>query len=403
MKRRFSFNINDFNFILTFAGFPIVTSLLPFIPSVPYRAFALLIALICLIKNRGRLKVGPKLFSLFLAIVFLLDIRVLYDLYITQERLYETYSYSINQCALFVIGVVLVPILGVFTGINKINWETTLRILCILLFLVIVTGIRGMDALSEDEMNSIRVSLNDRQSTLAFGDNGGYLVILSFVLMMSLKRVKSKLIRRLFFIFLCACIVVGIYAIAKAASRGPFMSMVVGVIGLFLTLGAKNKMKSILVLIILFFMLGVNTSSLEKFAPVLFNRMTSTIEEGDTSGRDILFSEAWRIIEAHPITGGNPIMLSATQFSTYHNGFLDVGVGLGIIGFILYIWIHLIILKRILCKEYDSKVPLYYFIVGMFFFNLMRSMSGAGLISNPVYAMTIGLACIVLSKQKLII
>lgn len=399
------FNIFDLNFILAIAGFPIVTSLLPFVPSVPYRGFALLVTLICLFKTGFHFPSGSRIFNAFLLIFTLVHFRVLLELFM-ESGLSGGYLYARNFCFLFTFGVTFLPTLSVMASFDRMNWKTVLWVLCILLFLVIVSGIRGMNDMLPGELDSQRVSLNERQSTLAFGDNSCYLVILATSLLVSFQTVTSITIKRIIYLFLSLCIIAGFYGVSKAGSRGPFLSMVWGLIAIFFTMKVRGKGFSILALFVIVVIFGLNISSFEKFAPVLFERLTLTVQDGDLSGREILFQQALKTISENPILGGNPICLENGAFSTCHNGYLDVGLSLGVIGFVAYIILNFSLFIRTIKGDHYSYNPLYYFSVTFFFASTMRAMSGAGPIHNSTYAIAIGLACTILtynSKQSCIL
>lgn len=388
-------NLNDLNFILTFAGFPIVTTLLPFVPSVPYRAFTLFVALLCLIKNKFMFPKGD-LFKLFLVILILVDIKVASEILFVETY----YSQSKHVCLLFVFGITLLPSLAIYSGIKKFNWKSILWVLIVCLMLMAIKGYFTIQQMAPGEADTMRMELNDRQSTLALGDNGGYLVILACALISSVKTINRKFLRILAVSVIVISILSGIFCVAKAGSRGPFLALIVGLLLMYLTVQSKGKVKILIVAGFTVLLLGINLDKLSNFAPVLFNRMTATIEDGDLSGRDILFRKAWAIISQHPLTGGNPVVLFPDgSFSTYHNGFLDVGLALGVVGFVVYIFLNIKLLWRA-CKRYHyTNSPVYFFVIGMLGAFVMRSMSGAGLIANPVYTMSMGLACILLSNN----
>lgn len=390
------FNLNDLNFILTFAGFPIVTTLFPFVPSVPYRAFALVVALFCLINNKFIFPKG-NLFRWFLAILILADIRVGAEI-VFEDAYYIQAKYF---CLLFVFGVTLIPSLAVFSSIDKLNWKSMLWVLIVCLMLMAIKGFVTMHQMVPGEVDSMRMELNDRQSTLALGDNGGYLVILACALISSIKRINRIIIRMLAVLVIAISILAGIFCVAKAGSRGPFLAMVFGLLMMYLTVRAKGKFKILIIVGLAILLLGINLDKLYSFAPVLFTRLTATIEDGDLSGRDTLFREAWAIISSHPFTGGNPVVLFPDgSFTTYHNGFLDIGLALGIVGFVVYIFLNIKLLWRAFKRYHYVNSPAYFFVIGMLGAFLMRSMSGAGLIANPIYTMSMGLAFILLSNNS---
>lgn len=144
------FNLNDLNFILTFAGFPIVTTLLPFIPSVPYRALALVVALLCLINNKFKFPQG-NLFKWFLVILILVDIRVGFEFIFADAMYSQAKSFGL----LYVFGVTLIPSLAVFSGLSKLNWNSLLWILVSCLMAVAVVGFFTIRQMIPGEVDSM--------------------------------------------------------------------------------------------------------------------------------------------------------------------------------------------------------------------------------------------------------
>ena len=134
--KNIKFNIHDLNFILTFAGFAIFTSITDTISSVVYRAFALLVAFLCFAIQRFKLPKLPKALKVLLLITILLDLKTSYHLLIDDTPFVE----SINLAILFIYGVTLIPVLAFISGYQKINWRSMLVVLELLLFYTIFKG-----------------------------------------------------------------------------------------------------------------------------------------------------------------------------------------------------------------------------------------------------------------------
>lgn len=387
-KKEITFNIHDLNFILTFAGFAIFTSLTDAVSSIAYRAVALFIAFLCF-QNTGY-KIGklPTAVKVLLILMILLDVKTAFHL--MTETGYSLQQ-SRNLALLFIFGVTLIPVLAFVSGYRKIHWKSTLVILEFFLFFTIIRGYVS----SLDMMDVGRMSLNARQSTLAFGDNSGYLLILSVCLLKYSKMITAKTKRQLWQSFLSLAIVFSILGLARAGSRGPFVAALMGLLFVFITMRLHRQFNTFLLAALFVGAFGITTQTLERFAPVLFSRMEATIDEGDTSGRDVLFAHAIDKIVESPIAGGNPVIVLNDGFTTYHNGYLDVGVGLGILGFMVYVCLSLWILIRLIKKRHNFYSPELIFASGMYFLSATRAMTGASLVSNPNYALSIVLACIV--------
>ena len=390
------FNIHDLNFILTFAGFAIFTSLTDSVSSVAYRGFALVIALLSLVGSRFQFSGLPRPLVYLLVLMLVLDVKV--GIHLLTES--GAYVASRNLALLFVFCITLLPVLAFASSYRKIHWMPTLVILEVLLFFAVLQGYlstRGMDA--------TRFELNARQSTLAFGDNSGYLLLLSLCLFRFVRNTSNKAIKLIFQLLLIIAMIVSVFGIARAGSRGPFLAAIMGALFIFFALQMRKQIGTVMLALALIFMFGISSAKLEEFAPVLFSRMTETIEEGDSSGRDVLFAHAIEKMQEHPIAGDNPIILLNDGFTTYHNGYLDVGVGLGWLGFAFYVLFSLWIAVRLMTRRHNITNTPQLFCAAMFFLSATRAMTGATLLSNPNYALSIACACILaaqLSSNKVV-
>ena len=171
-----------------------------------------------------------------------------------------------------------------------------------------------------------------------------------------------------------------------------------GLVFLFLTLHLLRQFNTLILTIIIIAMFNITTQTLERFAPVLFSRMMLTIEEGDISGREILYEHAIQLVKEKPVVGGNPIILLNDGFTSYHNGYLDVGVGLGWLGFAFYVLLSVWIAIRLITRRHNISNTPQLFCAAMFFLSATRAMTGATLLSNPNYALSIACACILAAK-----
>ena len=382
----FKFNIFDLNFILSFCGFALMTSLPITINSVVYRAFALGVGLLCIAK--GDLKILRKNRMLKTLVIML----VLLSLQTTVHMLFGVYSDSPytntkNMVLLFSYGVVLIPILGSIAGFGKMHWASTPTILLICLLYIGVKG--AMSPMDID--NTGRMSLNARQSVLALGDNGSFLLFLSACFLRFAKFSKSE--DRFMLLLSIIGVVAGTACVVLAGSRGPFVSGLFCLIFIFSTLSVKKGLIIGMVTAITISSIGLSSKMVQDIAPVLFSRMTNTVEDGDMSGRDVLFEEAINTMMDNFLIGTCPFEVNKDSFSSSHNGFLDVGVGLGVIGFFVYILITLNILLTLFKNRRLLKTTPLLIIASFFYWNFARAMSGAGLLDNANYTLSVAAAC----------
>lgn len=394
MKTKIKFNIHDLNFILTFAGFAFFTSITDSIPSIYYRAVAFLLAIVCLLTRMFRSDSLPGILRFFLLFAIILDIKVAYCLFADSSVVFAS---ARNMALLFIFCITLIPGIAISVAYKHIHWRTVLISLFFMLLFVILKGY--ISSLDNEELT--RMALNKRQSTLAFGDNSGYLLVLSISLLLFIKNISNKIVKYLWMSILLLGVVLSVLGLVRAGSRGPFISALMGVSFIIISLKVYKQLNLFIVVFFIISVFNITTVSLEKFAPVLFTRLANTIEEGDSSGRDVLFAKAARIMKENPVQGGNPVILTGkSEFTTYHNGYLDVGIGLGILGFTVYVMLNLWIVFNLLIHRSKLEAPERLFIGSQFFLSATRAMTGATIISGPNYILSIICALILVSNLR---
>lgn len=396
LLRKSKFNTWDLNFVLLVIGFPFFTMLISdSTASIAYRGFALLVAIICLSRTGIHLPKN-KLISIFLFVLLVDSIMSIYGLFFGEYASSPWMQVKV-QFVLFNVGIVWVPLLAFICGFERINWRTSCLVCFWLLFYTILSA--NINTTATEAMLDGRYNMG-RISTLGFGDNGSYLVLLSAALIVCKKLWRHK--HKMFWsVVLYAGIAIGIFGVAKAGSRGPFLGLIAGLLFLCICLKAKDR-AVLFSLVLVLSLCGIfSKPMMENFAPALYNRMMMTIEDHDTSGRDELFENAIEKFEEHPLWGANPVEISPTQFTSVHNVYLEILVASGIIIFIIFAITWLIIIKNaIINRHLLLKNPGYLFIALLFWFNCARGFSGIQLTTNPLYSMAfVGLA-IIISRRK---
>lgn len=372
-------NLPELNFVLTFAGFALFTTFIQnSAASVVYRAFALVVALLCIFDNKRRVhikRVRGNMMMVFMALYILLVLGCVWDLYL--GHYYGTYFTSSRRMAVsFVLGVTFVPVLAFYLNIERIRWENVLTAL--FWVLVFVLGLGQLRGVTDDL--SGRGSLNSHMTTLGLAEMGVYLTLVSATLTgYSTKAQESKWFK---YVFIFG-ILLGLAAIARAASRGPFVAVMVALL-YFLFVGKTTTKFYAILAVCGLLLVGFSADALlERYAPVLYGRMVYTIDERDTGGRDILFDEALKTIKDNPVTGGASIELSENAISSCHNLYLDTAVETGVLGGMTFIMISIILLVWSLLFAHVRTLPLVFF-SSLFIFNLIRGMSGLSLSTCPV-------------------
>lgn len=379
-------NIWDLNFILTMVGFGFFTTFVDSSAgSIAYRGFALLVALVCLLKSMFRFP-DNKYIKAFLFTFAYITLQVTIDFYLIDNTA-VLFSYSRLQSTLYNFGIVGIPMLAFLCGIKKIQWETALTVLLMLMIFTVGVGIKN--TFSSEMTTDGRFNMNARVSTLQFGDNAAYLVLLSTAMLMRSKVVKDKVFLR---VLSCAAIGLGVWGVAKAGSRGPLVGMCAGLMFLFVCLSKKAKTAVITTFTVVLFGGFVSFKALETFAPALVQRFTETVEDGDLGNRDILFEQALSKFSEglNWLIGTNPYYLEIKEFSSCHNMYLEMLIGTGVIGFAIFLYSTLGVGCLGLVKhKLLPKIPEVSFLFALLFFNLARGMSGIMVIANPILAFSV--------------
>ena len=365
--------------------------------SIIYRAVGVLVALCCIAQSsRNRVQYGTSL-RIFLIILGLMTAKVVYHCFFGDYA--HTYLVnSKNQSLLFAFGVVWLPLIAIIKSYGKINDKKVLTIMMVCLVLMMIKALVSLQA--SEVSSDGRYQLNEHQSTLAFGDNGAMLAILSATIIAKAKNITSKY-KKLIICFSLFALVIGMMSILKAGSRGPLVSCMAALAFVFLVMRAQTKFMLIIAILCCLFFGLLSMDVIAEYAPALVDRMTNTIEDGDTSGRDVIFLSAWGMIMKSPILGSNPLLLFSNGFGSFHNVYLSIGVGLGVVGMVAFVIliINLLVKTIMLRKNITSIFNL--FIIAMFWFFAIRGVTGIYILSNGTYCAVLALTCLILNRASI--
>ncbi|WP_080905246.1 O-antigen ligase [Parabacteroides sp. Marseille-P3160] len=348
------------NFVLFFVGYQLTTSL--FLPissdiegvtrsvTIPYRAFTLLISLLVILLNIKEpfKEIGISL-KVFLFYWLLLIIRIFYDTEIrTDIQLSGT-----SQLWLYIFGICLPAIFSIIRSYQEINLKKALVWIYTGVVITLLLSLFSNQTLFA-ETEDARLNANVGLQTIAYGHLGVMGIILSlFIFQKKNNSILTKIITLL-------VIFISIYATLRAGSRGPILALFAVILFWFFAHG-KNVLLGILSLIIIS---GVTILFIDpilgfigNIAPLLETRLRSAIFEGNITGRDLLYDEAWQIFFDHPILGGQFALFKPDGTFIYsHNLITDVFMGLGIIGgicMIYFLWKSALYSYRLI-KNRDS-------------------------------------------------
>ncbi|WP_345992290.1 O-antigen ligase family protein [Chryseobacterium sp. Chry.R1] len=145
--------------------------------------------------------------------------------------------------------------------------------------------------------------------------------------------------------------VLSLMIFALGSTRGAFLALILSI--LFYTASSKGSKFKYVILTILF--IPVFLYILNLTGSNLLNRTSNAVEGGDSSGRNTLWEAAINEFVANPIFGGR-IEVSGIY---PHNILLEVAMGMGIIGLIIFLLMMVNTLKEFYKIEFDYKIFVY--------------------------------------------
>lgn len=335
--------VSTLSIILCVIGYQLATSI--FLPltsdvenisrsvTIPYRAFSLLIMLVVIMINIKR-TIRPFPIPLIVLILywFFLIVRMTSDIYITRE----VYVKDISQHWLYVFGICLPVLFATLKSYNYINLQKSLYWIWISLSFVLLSSLFANQLLFAETELIDRQNANVAINTISYGHLGVMGIYLSLFLLM---KENSKFLFKVLLVFM---IVIALYSVLRAGSRGPFVGLII-VLLFWVFAKGKNFFLGVFIILFLFallivFMEGI-LNMIGEVAPLMENRLRYTLE-GDNGGRDGLYEMALNAFYQKPILGKQFAIPDPGGSPTYaHNIILDSIMALGIPGGIMMLYI----------------------------------------------------------------
>lgn len=332
IKSRLYFNCVVAFFVLVIWGYDLLTTLaIPFFQStadysryvtIPYRVAVLILSIFLLVCNPK--DVVPFKFrgdTALLAFFWLMyAIRIPFD--ILTRNVYE-----LPKVFEFVFAI-CIPIF--FTTVKTIPY-LDIKVLSRWMFYVVIIYLGACllnnDALiTFEESEHSRIQGNVSSNSISFGHSClSCMIVLFFSIRNSNHRFFFKLLVYLL-------IALSLFFLLKAGSRGPLIAFIV-ILEFVIVSNRKYRFLSIVVssfiLFVLLFYYEYILQLVALISPTTSSRMLATITDSDSSGRDLLYSNAIELFLNNPFIGSKYI----TDYNIYsHNFVLDAFMGLGIIG-----------------------------------------------------------------------
>lgn len=178
------------------------------------------------------------------------------------------------------------------------------------------------------DVSNVRYDANSTINTIMYGQTGCALSLISLFGFVHYKKALLKILFALTF-------VVGLLSIAKAGSRSPVV--VLALVSIFYMIARLGKVKGLLILSTVVGLILININAiiglLSSMGSSLAVRLTSMIQDRETSGRDVIYANVLSIIEESPIFGSYYLIPSGIGAGGYpHNYFLEVFMATGAVG-----------------------------------------------------------------------
>lgn len=369
------------NFSLPFVGYVLITSL--FLTdmessmgelssvsqaiTIPYRLFAMVIAVVVIILSpkRKSSKIPKSVLWLFV-FWLLLIIRMMFDLWIRSDL----QSIQINTYrTLLYIPVCLLPAIAVLYSHKQVNYKLAFHLVFwgFVLSLVLMLVNNPLLLLASDEVVQ-RVAGNVAFSSLQLATFGASIIIMCYC---AYKNHYYNII------LLVVLTLFAVIVLLRAASRGPLVAFVIS-FSIYFISKFKHPVKSSLFLLLLLFLVFIFSDYImelfENVSPVLVDRLS--VEDGDdfTNGRASLYKVAFEKFISSPIWGdsfaifaNDPIAakygvhvddMSDSGYIWSHNMVLDAFMGLGLIGGVIFTAVYVDLFKKSfkLFKQNDSRI-----------------------------------------------
>lgn len=344
--------LSTLNFVLMFVGYQLATSL--FLPvssdmegisrmvTVPYRAFALLISLLVILLNlKKRVGKTPLALKVLWVYWFALIIRIFYD---TNIRIDVTLK-DTTQLWLYVFGIILPVMISVMKSVRMIDLDKALKWVYLGTVVTLILSLTNNSALLMDSSEITgREAGNLALNSISFGHLGTMGVVLSLFL---LSKEGVSLIKK---ILIVAVMLLSFFIMLRAGSRSPILALAVILI-FWLFARGKNIVLGVsiaaIAVILMFVFIDPILNFMGNISPVIEFRLRASIYEGDTSGRNPLYDQAFQVFVDHPIIGSQfGLFDHFGGFGYSHNIILDSLMGLGIFGGISMIYILWTSLKK---------------------------------------------------------
>ena len=308
--------------------------------SIPYRIFIIVFSLFIIYRERRNTNLKN------ISIISLVGFWIFYII----KLIYSFDNYPFDQEVLLsknenifrILFIVLLPSFALLCiNYNKVDFKSItnycITILCGLLVVNYVYGYIKLDHIFSTYY-------------IMYGHIGASLFIISlFLLLFCRKDYKSY--------FLFFCLFLGLFNVIQSMARSPIVAISICSLYMIILKGNKKYIFYALISIMLFIGLVILHEQYGNGSITSFNRMYKWMAHGDTSSRGPLFSKAIEIFNSNPLFGGRILFEDGVH---PHNIFLELLMGTGILGLIIYFLKFLAVVKNAALFWNIQKGNIYY-------------------------------------------
>jgi O-antigen ligase len=385
----FSFTLWGYGIISFLASDPVTTQLV----TVPYRAIVLSLNLCLIVVNFDLIKIkarhrlstpvkslaNKRISILLVTFIILYSIRVLYD---------TTGSGSAAEnpgtFLLLWFPITLIPAIN-FLHID-FSKSNTYLIYSWIFLCVIGAGILVLNPSESEQFTSFGGRLSNLAlNPIALGHYAASLALLGLFISLNQKTVLSGLLGKFSKIVFPATAAIGVVGVFLSGSRGPFISLIVCTLILFLTSSQKTQMGLKFVVTLVFiaglfwfgisFALEQGSGSIERIFATEEEFSGTSQYSGTGQSRLYLYSLVLEKVEKHPLFGFG--LELPDGFGYPHNLILESFLALGILGGSMFIFLQIYMISQafgLLKSKNSSKAAwgwvgilfIQYFIASMF-------------------------------------
>lgn len=303
--------------------------------TIPFRILALGITLTTLLLNIKKKNEYPLALKLFFLFWVILLFRMFYDLELRTE--YFIPDAFKQQVWLFAIGICFIPMVSLAKSYSKIDFNFCLKYIyfacCVILVVSFFTTIKSTP--TEERLDG-----NIALDSISFGQAAITATIISIYRLITEKNIsKFSKIGLIFFSFL------GVYVALRSGSRSPLLALAIVLLFWFSFKNLKLSKGFLIFLSIislLVFLKKFIVQIIGVISPITAFRLNEGMSGNDLSMLNRQESYLWFInkILENPIWGSQFARLSNGEYPGYaHNIFLDILLGLGLVGLVLFLYI----------------------------------------------------------------